>query len=303
MKEEWKKVCFDGLDYYEVSNFGNVRLLPRDVRTHVKNHGKDMYVIAHRKGRDIKVQLDDGRTIVRMMTPEGIRRKFSLGYLVLRLFDLDSCPGDVNYYTAGYIDNDVTNNRLDNLMWVSKATLMKNVASVGKGESREDLLKYKNIVVKAYGIIVGYAETISDCVELFNSYGFNTSVPAVTRAYKSLERFFYLFDLCSVSDEEFNKILLNTKQMNLKDLYDIIMMDRRSRGLTTRSLHEETKEEKKKLVNNSKTDNKKTKKQEVKTRETKTRLDDIDDREFYEEEKKKKEEFMSKLMEAINKNK
>ena len=47
MEEQWKKVPFPELSHYEVSTLGNVRLLPRDVQTHIVNRGRDMIVTAH----------------------------------------------------------------------------------------------------------------------------------------------------------------------------------------------------------------------------------------------------------------
>ena len=37
MNEEWRTVPIEGCEDYEISNMGNVRLLPRDVPTRIVN--------------------------------------------------------------------------------------------------------------------------------------------------------------------------------------------------------------------------------------------------------------------------
>lgn len=226
--EIWKKVPYEELDYYEISTFGNVRLLPRDVPTHIVNRGRDMIVTAHRKGKDIKIQYDAGRPIVRMLDKEGHRRKFSLPLLMLKTFKPEECPGeDMDKYTAAYIDGDNHNNNLDNLIWISKAALMSSIASTIKGEPHPYLVKYEYIIIKVNNQIVGYFSNTTEGEDLFNSYGFETSASAITRCLKEGKQFYYMFDFESVDRIEYTRIALNYPQVNLKMIYDIIMEDRR----------------------------------------------------------------------------
>ena len=305
MKEEWKKITFqDGLSHYEVSNLGHVRLLPREVKTHIVNHGKSMYVIAHRQGKDVSVQYDRERPIVRLLDEYGVRHKCSLSLLMLKTFALESCPGNIQDYTAGYVDGNTHNNNLDNLMWVAKADLLRSIAQSQKGEPKEHFYKYKNIVIKVHDQVVGYFNNMPEGVALFNSYGFSTSGPVLNAAFKERQRIFYIFDLVSLSNEEYKDITSNYDQQNLKIIYDIIMSDRKLRGVDPlRSFvsHEKVKEEKKRLVDSSATKFKETKKQENKARKTTSKLDSVDDSQFYKEQEDKKQDFMKNLFAAMDK--
>ena len=230
MQEEWKKVPYEELQHYEVSTLGNVRLLPRDVATHIVNRGRDMIVTARRKGKDIKVQYDGGRPTVRMLDTEGHRRKFSLPLLMLKTFKPDECPGDIDEYTAAYLDGDITNNTLDNLIWISKSALMSSISSTIRGEQHHYLVKYEYIIIKVNNQIVGYFPNTTEGAELFNSYGIETSPSALGRSLKEGKQFYFMFDFESVSPEEYVNISLNYPQVNLKMIYDMIMEDRSHRG-------------------------------------------------------------------------
>lgn len=228
MQEEWKTVPLDKLSHYEISTYGNVRLLPRDVQTHIVNHGRDMIVTAKRKGKNIKPSYDAGRPVVRMLDADGHRRKFSLPLLMLKTFKLDECPGeDVDKYTAAYLDGDNSNNRIDNLVWVSKSTLMSSISKTIKGESHDYLKKYEYYVIKVYDTVVGYFNGTTEGAELFNSYGFETSSSALGRCLNQGTQFFFMFDLIPVDILEYTKTSLECEQMNLKSIYDIVMEDRR----------------------------------------------------------------------------
>lgn len=227
MQEEWKTVPLDKLSHYEISTYGNVRLLPRDVQTHIVNRGRDMIVTAKRKGKNIKPNYEAGRPLIRMLDADGHRRKFSLPLLMLKTFKFNECPGDVDKYTAAYLDGDNSNNRLDNLVWVSKSALMSSISKTIKGESHDYLKKYEYYVIKVYDTVVGYFNGTTEGADLFNSYGFETSSSALGRCLNQGTQFFFMFDLIPVDALEYNRISLEHEQMNLKSLYDIVMEDRR----------------------------------------------------------------------------
>ena len=341
MQEEWKKVPFEELQHYEVSTFGNVRLLPRDVETHIVNRGRDMMVTARRKGKDVKIQYDGGRPLVRMLDSEGHRRKFSLPLLMLKTFKMDECPGDIDKYTAGYLDGDVTNNKLDNLIWISKSALMSSISSTIKGEPHKYLAKYEYIIIKVNEQIVGYFANTTEGAELFNSYGIETSASALGRSLKEGKQFYFMFDFEAVSEEEYEIISMNYPQVNLKLIYDIVIEDRRHCRKVNEKVktvvkkevvekvvykpkiekqivykdrivykekpvkekkNEETKKEKKVLVNDRTTDVKKTKSKAIKTAvKTKSKLDDIDDNEFFKEQEQiKKQKFLEEMSKRLN---
>ena len=227
MMEVWKTIPIKGCEHYEISSLGNIRLLPREVPTHIVNRGRDMIVPAKRKGKDIKPSFDGGRPVVRLRLEDGTRLKRSLPLLMLLTFDRDGCPGDPDKYTAAYLDGDASNNKLDNLAWVSKTALMQSVSSTTKGEVHEYLQKYNYILIKVHDKIVGYFQNTTEGQELFNSYGFSTSSSAISRSLNEGTKFFFMFDFVQVSKYDYEQISMRYPQVNLKMLYDIIMEDRR----------------------------------------------------------------------------
>lgn len=225
--EEWKVVPIEGLEDYMVSTLGNVKLLPREVKTHIVNRGRDMIVTAHRKGKDIKPSYDGGRPVVRMRTKDGVRKKLSLPLLMLRTFKPEECPGELDAYTAAYLDGDITNNKLDNLVWVSKAALMSAISESRVGEEKEYLTKYEYYLVKVNGYTVGCFKGTNEGAELFNSYGFETSASAIGRSLKSGKLFYWMFEFVPVSQLEYAKyITVEHPQVDLKLLYNIVIKDR-----------------------------------------------------------------------------
>ena len=170
MEEVWKTVPIEGCEYYEVSTLGNVRLLPREVPTHIVNRGRDMIVTAKRKGRTIKPTFDGGRPVIRLTGTNGTHYKRSLPLLVLSTFNPEGCPGDMSKYTAAYLDGDSSNNKLDNLAWVSKTALMQSISVTTKGEAHGYLQKYTHILIKVHNKVVGYFANTTEGQELFNGY-------------------------------------------------------------------------------------------------------------------------------------
>lgn len=228
MEEEWKVVPIEGCEGYMVSNMGNVKLLPREVKTHIVNRGRDMIVTAHRRGKMIKASFDGGRPVVRLKTKDGVRKKLSLPLLVLRTFKMDECPGDIDAFTAAYLDGDNTNNKLDNLVWVSKAALMSSISTSRIGEEKEYLTKYDYYFIQVNGYTVGCFNGTKEAEELFNSYEFDTSASAIGRSLKSGNTFYWVFDFVPVSKEEYDKYnSVEQPQLDLRLIYNIIIEDRR----------------------------------------------------------------------------
>lgn len=227
--EEWRNIPDEELNFYQVSNTGKVRILPRVVDTHIVNRGRDMIVKANRKGKEIKPSYDGGRPCVRLKRNDGTRLKKSLPLLVLQMFG-PPCPGDIDQYTAKYIDNDVTNNHIDNLVWISRATLASAVGKLTLGEEKEHFQKYHNLVIYCYDYVVAYFKNTTDAIRELNKMGFDTSETVLTRALKHQDgRFFNVFTIKLLSDEDFQKVQLNNEIQNVKRVYDIIMMDREVR--------------------------------------------------------------------------
>lgn len=297
--EEWRTITFiDGLQYYEVSNLGNVRSMTRDIETVLKIHGKEMKIKSRRNGRVLAVQYEKRKPLVILVDIWGKRHKLSVSLLVLRTFT--KCPGIESDYVAGHLDDDPTNNKLDNLVWVSKASLMRNVSEGNFGHSNKDLIKYKNIIVKVRNQVVGYFKTMPEGAFLFNSYGFNTNNTAITNAFVKRGKFYYIFDLISVSDEEYSEITSKYEQINMKVLYDIIMADRHARKNI-----ESAKAEKSKFNEDGSPVEVESKKVKV-PKEKKSKVVEVKKKEVpkkQEVDQKEKDAFMFNLYKAMSKNK
>lgn len=324
MEEIWKKVPYEGLEDYEVSTFGNIRLLPREVKTKCVTRGKELIVTAHRKGKNIKVQYEDGRPLVRMNDGQGHRRKFSVPLLMLKMFKLDECPGPVERYTAAYLDGNTENNNIDNLAWISKADLMNAISRTTKGEPKPHLAKYVNVVIKVNDNIVGYFANTTEGEFLFNSYGLYTSASAIGRSLNEKHLFFNMFNMVTVSDEDYYYISRNYKQLNLKIIHDIIIAERSRLRKEPKTIVKKEKEIVEKVVYKPKIEKqivekivyvdketnervrkpyKKDENKQVKSKfistPTEDKLSDIDDSEFYKEQERLKAENKNKFKEEL----
>ena len=117
--EIWKEIKgYEG--YYEVSNLGNVRSLDRYV---CRSDG----VMQLRKGR-IKAQTPspDGYMTV-SLNKDGINRKERVHRLVAEEFVDGFFEGSV----IDHLDGDRTNNRFDNLEWVTQTENVKRSIAIG----------------------------------------------------------------------------------------------------------------------------------------------------------------------------
>lgn len=109
--EIWKSVgIVKGIDftgYYEVSTFGNVKSLDRFVR---EKSGRNHFI----KGKDIVLYFNKGYLFVRL-NKDGKYVKIPVHRLVLQTFKPN--PNSEIYTQVNHIDEDKTNNYLDNLEW------------------------------------------------------------------------------------------------------------------------------------------------------------------------------------------
>lgn len=228
--EEWKTIPEEGLEYYQISNTGKARLLPRVVDTHIVNRGRDLIVPAKRRGKDLSISYDGGTPTIRLRKTDGARCRRSLPLLVLSLFGTP-CPGDIVQYTAHHVDNDVTNNHIDNLVWMSKAMRASNIGKLTLGEEKEHFQKYKNIVIFFYDYVIAYFKNTTDAIRELNDMGFSTSEAVLTRALNREDKsYFHIFNITTVDDETYHRIELNNEILNVKKIYDIILMDRQRKG-------------------------------------------------------------------------
>lgn len=120
MKEEWRDIP-DYEGYYQVSNLGLVRSLTRFVE---RSDG----VIQKRVGRKVQPKInEDGYEIVRL-SKEGVRRQYGVHTLVAKAF-LD---GYFDGAEVNHIDFVRTNNRADNLEWVTHCDNIARTLACGR---------------------------------------------------------------------------------------------------------------------------------------------------------------------------
>ena|SRR6186713_240768 len=104
--EVWKEI--DGYENYSVSNLGRIR-----------------------KGNYIMSLVDNGLGYKHLkLRRDGKRKSFYVHRLVMIAFS----PIDFSGLEVNHIDHDKSNNKLDNLEWVThKENLIKAVEKLGKG--------------------------------------------------------------------------------------------------------------------------------------------------------------------------
>ena len=133
MKEIWKTVeGYEG--YYEVSNFGRVRSLDRVV---IDSLGRAQ----HRKGKMKAQNLNtDGYPTVNL-SKDGIDKRISVHILVGKAF----VDGYFDGAEINHIDCDRTNNRVNNLEWVSHNDNIKYSIDIGNHKLKEKYAKDKEL--------------------------------------------------------------------------------------------------------------------------------------------------------------
>lgn len=335
MEEIWKNLTEPGLEFYQISNLGHVRVEEREVPTHIVNHGRDMIVTAKRKARDLKVSLDSGRPIVRLRTYDGKRMKKTVPLLVLEYFG-EPCPGEPQLFTAGYKDGDVMNNSINNLVWIPRASLASKIGKLGYGIPKEHLAKHKNILVFFNKILIRAYATTRDLMFEFNAVKMPGEYESILRCISEERPLYKYLYFVEVSDAEYKKALQGLQYVNLELIREFILNSNKKiefkdnlltqkvkelqiqvKSLTNElkdykkqvkdlkeKLLEKDEEKKKRLVNGSTTNVKRTKDKAIKTANTKkSRLDDLDDSGFFKEqqelERQKKLEFISNLQSKL----
>lgn len=104
--EEWKPVVgYEG--FYEVSDWGNVRSVDRDIKT---SRG-----IWHYKGKTLKPQNNGNNHWFVNITCGGNILQMQVHRLVAEAF----IPNPNNYEIVHHIDHNPQNNAVENLMWMS----------------------------------------------------------------------------------------------------------------------------------------------------------------------------------------
>ena len=136
--EKWKSINnYEG--YYEVSNWGNVRSLSRDI---VKSNG----VIQHRNGKLKSLMEDVDGYLVVNLCKDGICRRIPVHRLVAEAF----ISSEISGLEINHIDCDRKNNHADNLEILTRQENIKycflcgNHVSQTRDHTGENNPNYKN---------------------------------------------------------------------------------------------------------------------------------------------------------------
>lgn len=124
MNEIWKPIPnYEGL--YEISNLGRVKSLERTCKHCGPRVHKHTRIV---KERMIKFTINHkGYYLVRLYK-DGVQATFAVARLVAKIF----IPNPDNKPQVDHIDNDKTNNRIDNLRWVTNHENMTNEITVAR---------------------------------------------------------------------------------------------------------------------------------------------------------------------------
>ena len=140
LNEIWKPIKgFEGL--YEISNFGNVKSLPR---IKINNRGKQLT-----KERIMKPNKTRNKYLNVPLTGENhIKKYYSIHRLVAQTF----IPNPDNLPEINHINGDKTNNRVDNLEWVTRSENIRHAYNNGLNPTikqvYQELLELKKEVEK-----------------------------------------------------------------------------------------------------------------------------------------------------------
>ena len=119
MTEEWRDIKgYEG--YYQVSNAGRVRSLDRYVNSKFNNK-------ILRKGSLMKLQKSHKGYMVIILHKEGTIKTFQVHRLVATAF----IPNPHNLPQVNHIDTDKTNNKPENLEWITNEDNMAHAISHG----------------------------------------------------------------------------------------------------------------------------------------------------------------------------
>lgn len=164
VKEIWKTI--EEYPEYEVSNLGNVRSKTRD---YIDSLGRKY----HKKGRNIKLkkQIDKFGYAQIMVSIRSARKMHRL--LVHRLVAKAFIPNPLNYPQVNHIDENSTNNCVENLEWCTA------IYNVNYGHGIIKRASHKAKVINIYDDNHNLIETLSSGIEVSKKYN-------ISRGYISI---------------------------------------------------------------------------------------------------------------------
>lgn len=125
MKEIWRDI--PGFSRYQVSNTGKVRSLPANCKVNITRQGKKSEEIWCRRGKVLSaIRTHDFRQ-VHLYTEDGVRRDFSVKYLVAWRFLADWCSTYDEFksnYKADFKSKDVEDYSVNNLRITSRRSTL-----------------------------------------------------------------------------------------------------------------------------------------------------------------------------------
>lgn len=138
MEEIWKAIK-EYNNYYEVSNFGNVRSLDRIAKTKAG-------VIKPTKGKVLRLTLKNNGYKTVMLCVNDKRKRFHVHRLVAQAF----IPNPENKSEVNHKDGNKANNNVANLEWNTKSenmqhAVLNNLCKIGE-ESRSAKLSEKTVI-------------------------------------------------------------------------------------------------------------------------------------------------------------
>lgn len=245
MDEVWKDINgFEG--FYQVSSYGNVRSLDRII---IKNENGKQYKI-NRKGKILKQTIASSQ--YRQVSLSG--KLYSVHRLVAESF----IPNIDNKPEVNHIDGDKSNNRVDNLEWVTHSENMRHATNTGlipqsatdnkpiiqfdlKGNDLiiwDSASEVKRVTGYTISLIINCCKNKDRFKTAYNSIWRYADDPDIPKLKKDLKSGNYIFSNRSNSKRKVKKIAQIDKNNNIINKYDSVKEASELNGIPKTSIYE-----------------------------------------------------------------
>lgn len=180
MEEIWKRI--DEYPEYEVSTYGNIRSVDRDI---VDTWGRKY----HLKGKPIKLKIQiTNNNYKQVMVYISSNRK-THGLIVARLVAKAFIPNPNNYPQVNHKDENSMNNHVDNLEWCTSKY------NINYGDYLQRRSKSKNRAIDVFDINNNYIETLPSGKAVAEKYNISRgSISSVCHGnYPSVKNYIFRF--------------------------------------------------------------------------------------------------------------